>query len=227
MIEDLPIWIEILFVFITLFTVWLYWLANLQSGKLLVWILILSILHAVAAYLGFYSDFDVMPPRFLLVLLPSVVAIAYGLSPKVRRRVLENRDLQLSPFVHTIRIPVEIVLLFLFYNGTIPVLMTFEGRNLDILAGITAPIMGSLYLHGKVSSKIMLVWNIICLGLVSFILTNGILSAPLPFQQFGFDQPNIAVAYFPFVLLPAIIVPLVIYTHLIDIMLLVNKMKEA
>ncbi|MEM7108132.1 MAG: hypothetical protein AAF519_07885 [Bacteroidota bacterium] len=225
MIEDLPSWVELLFGFTTVLTLWLYWLCNLGSGKLIAWLVLFSTSHSVAAYLGFYSSFDALPPRFLLVLVPSVAAILYGLRPKVRQRILENRDLHLSPFVHTIRIPVEIVLLFLFYHGSIPKLMTFEGRNFDILAGITAPIMGGLYLRGKVSNEVMLIWNLICLGLVSFILTNGILSAPLPFQQFGFDQPNVAVAYFPFVLLPAIIVPLVIYTHITDIILLIQKMK--
>jgi hypothetical protein len=39
----------------------------------------------------------------------------------------------------------------------------------------------------------------------------------LPFQQFGFAQPNRAVNYFPYVLLPDTIAPIVIWTHISDI----------
>jgi hypothetical protein len=52
---------------------------------------------------------------------------------------------------------------------------------------------------------------------VCFILINGILSSELPFQQFAFEQPNRAVNFFPFILLPAVIVPIVIWTHITDI----------
>ncbi len=95
--------------------------------------------------------------------------------------------------------------------------MTFAGRNFDILAGITAPIFDFLFIKNIISKNVMIFWNIISLCLVLFILINGILSAELPFQQFAFDQPNRAIAFFPYILLPATVVPLVVYTHLTDI----------
>lgn len=226
MVENLANWIEVLFGLTVLLTIWLYWLANPGSGRLIGWTVLLGVIHSVAAYLGFYSNFEAIPPRFLLIIIPSTLIVLYGLLPSVRKKVMDNRDLYLSPFLHVIRVPVEIVLLYLFYHGAIPELMTFEGRNFDILAGITAPIMGALYVRNKVSNTAMIAWNITCLGLVSFILTNGILSAPLPFQLFAFDQPNVGVAYFPFVLLPAIIVPIVMYTHIIDLLILIKALKE-
>jgi len=99
----------------------------------------------------------------------------------------------------------------------IPQLMTFEGINYDILIGITAPIIGFLYLKNKISKNFLMCWNIIGLILVLFIMIIGILSAELPFQQFGFEQPNRGLQYFPFILLPALIVPLMIYAHITDI----------
>ncbi|MEM9856825.1 MAG: hypothetical protein AAF843_05700 [Bacteroidota bacterium] len=226
MIENLPVWIAWLFGITVILTLWLYWLANLKSGKLIFFITIGSMIHSILAFQGFYADFSTMPPRFIFVLLPSTLIIIYGLLPKVRRRVMQGRDLHLSPFVHLVRVPVEMVLVFLFYHDTVPELMTFEGRNFDILAGITAPIAGALYVRGKISNRIMIIWNIVCLALVSFILINGILSAPLPVQQLAFDQPNTGIAYFPFVLLPAVVVPLVIYTHIIDLFILFGKTKD-
>jgi hypothetical protein len=108
----------------------------------------------------------------------------------------------------------------------LPELMTFNGRNFDILMGITAPIVGYFFMVNKVGKKGLLIWNIIGLILVLSILTNGLLSAELPFQQFGFDQPNRGINYFPFVLLPALIVPIVIWTHLSDIIKLKNEIMS-
>ena len=93
--------------------------------------------------------------------------------------------------------------------------MTFEGRNLDILSGITAPVV---YYFGFVKKRMnntsIILWNLICLGLLFNIVITAILSAPTPFQKLAFDQPNIGVFYFPFIWLPGIIVPLVLLAHL-------------
>ena len=93
--------------------------------------------------------------------------------------------------------------------------------------GITAPIVAFLYFRNNLNKKTLLVWNIIGLSFVLFILFNGILSAELPFQQFGFEQPNRAINYFPFVLLPATVVPIVIWSHLSDIIKLKEEIKYA
>nr|HAD51876.1 hypothetical protein [Algoriphagus sp.] len=153
--------------------------------------------QSILAYLGFYQETQAFPPRFGLVILPSIVFVVYGLLPKQQKWIAEKRDSLISTLLHSIRIPVEIVLFGLFNHQMVPKLMTFEGRNFDILIGISAPIMGWLFFKKKVNKSMMLAWNIIGLCFVLFILVNGILSAELPFQQFGFEQPNRAVNYFP------------------------------
>jgi hypothetical protein len=55
------------------------------------------------------------------------------------------------------------------------------------------------------------------------IVINAVLSIPSPFQQFAFEQPNVAVLYFPFVWLPCCIVPIVLFAHLAAIKQLWNK----
>ncbi len=218
MIELLPTWINSVFVLTLLGTLVLFHYANGKPKVLTSIIVAWSVFQAVLAYTGFYQVTDTMPPRFILVLLPVTVFIIYGLFPKQRRRIIARRNTRLSTFLHTIRIPVEIVLLYLYLHHAIPELMTFEGRNFDILAGLTAPIVGFLYWKGWLAKTVLLGWNVMGVLLVSFILFNGILSAELPFQQFAFDQPNKGITYFPFVLLPATIVPIVMYTHITDIL---------
>jgi len=134
------------------------------------------------------------------------------------RQYLDGIDIKTLTLLHIIRIPVELVLYWLFLNKAVPQLMTFEGRNFDILSGITAPLVFYFgFIKKRLGRNVILLWNFLCLGLLLNIVVNAILSAPFPFQQFAFDQPNIAVLYFPFNLLPALVVPLVLLAHLVTI----------
>jgi len=57
------------------------------------------------------------------------------------------------------------------------------------------------------------------------IVAIAILSAPSIFQQFGMEQPNLAIFQFPFVWLPSVVVPLVMFAHLVTIRRLVLASK--
>src|ERR1700722_12271668 len=54
-------------------------------------------------------------------------------------RFLQRLELKSLSLVHIVAIPVEIVLYWLFIYKAIPKLMTFEGRNFDILSGLSVP----------------------------------------------------------------------------------------
>lgn len=217
MIENLPNWINWLFLFTAVFTIVIFHFANGKSIKITSFIVIWSFLHSSLALTGFYENTDTIPPRFLLIIIPVFLIISFGLTKKALNWILQTRSSELSIFLHTIRIPVEIVLFYLYANKMLPELMTFEGRNFDIVAGISAPIIGILWLKKIISRNLLIIWNVLGFFLILFVFTNGILSSELPIQIFGFEQPTKAINYFPFVLLPATIVPLVMYTHITDI----------
>lgn len=225
MIESLPGWINFLFVIAAIVTLVFFYFANgkpkVLTGVLVLW----ASLQSGLAYSGFYQDMQASLPRFALVLIPSVIVFAYSFLPRPRAWMLRHRKTEISTFSHVVRLPVEIALFQLFLYQMVPELMTFEGRNFDIIAGITAPLIGFLYMTHKIGKKGLLTWNIFGFFLVSWILFNGILSAELPFQQFGFEQPNKAVTFFPFILLPAVIVPIVLWTHMTDIVKLMGEIK--
>ena len=102
--------------------------------------------------------------------------------------------------------------------------MTFEGNNLDIISGVTAPLVYYFaFVLKKLSPRILLIWNFLCLALLLNVVTTAILSTPTPFQKFAFDQPNIGIGYFPFVLLPAVLVPIVLFSHLASIRQLTRR----
>ena len=124
-----------------------------------------------------------------------------------------------------VRIPVELVLLWLYQYRAVPQLMTFTGSNFDILSGISAPVMYFLCFHDDrlIRPRLLLAWNILCLLLLLNVVVRGLLSAPFVFQAFAFDQPNIAVLYFPFVWLPSFIVMAVLFGHLFSIRQIIGK----
>ncbi len=227
MIEHLPIWVNYFFLSVTGLTIVLFHFSNGKPIKITGLIIFWSVLHAMLAYQGFYQNTTALPPRFGLVLIPGFIFIILALRKKPMHWITKNRNQKLITLLHIVRLPVEIVLFLLFTHQMVPELMTFEGRNFDILAGITAPIITLLYISNKLSIKGLLVWNVIALALVSFILFNGVLSAELPIQLFAFDQPNRGIAYFPYILLPATIVPIVIYTHISEIIILKEKLNTS
>lgn len=226
MIEQLPNWINVLFLVTWVSTLIFYYYANNRALKTTLIILLGSIIQSILAYSGFYNNSMSFPPRYVLLLVPPVIFIVYALNFK-KDVILKNRKLEISTLSHLVRIPVEICLLFLFFHKMIPELMTFEGRNFDIVAGITALPMAFALSKNKLKINFLIIWNIICLCLVVFIAINGILSAESVLQQFAFDQANKAINYFPFILLPGIIVPIVIYTHLTDLLKLYSLKHKS
>jgi len=171
-------------------------------------------LQSAVALSGFYLVTNVLPPRFLLVIAPPVLLLVGFLLIPGGRRVLGGMDLKWSVLFHTIRIFVELNLYWLFLDKQVPALMTFEAGNLDILVGLTAPLAWWAYSSGHIKRRGLLIWN--CLALISVLnaLVRAMLSAPFPFQKLALNQPTVAILYFPFVLLPAFIVPAAILCHL-------------
>lgn len=217
-LDIVPAFVGLAFLATTLLTIWLFFRATNYSKLSLGIIISWAILHSIFALSGFYLEISVIPPRILLSLLPVFIFIGILFNSQKGKAFIDNLSLEKLTLLHIVRVPVEIVLFWLFLHKAIPQLMTFEGRNFDILAGITAPIVYYfVFVKKTMSKKMLLSWNIICLLLLINIVVNGILASPVPFQQFAFEQPNIALIYFPFNLLPSVVVPLVLFSHLVVI----------
>ncbi|SDX44562.1 hypothetical protein [Hymenobacter psychrophilus] len=170
--------------------------------------------QAVMAYTGFYTITDTLPPRFALAIGPPLLALLALLATARGRRFLDELPPDRLTLLHVVRIPVELVLWALYYYQAVPGLMTFEGRNWDILMGLTAPLVYYLAFRRRwLGPGGLVVWNVVGLLLLGNIVRLGLLSAPGPFQQFSFEQPNMALMYFPYVWLPAFVVPVVLLAH--------------
>ncbi len=218
MLENLPAFISVLFILTTFLSILLFYKASGNNNIVLIVLLVWTALQALAAMKGFYTITDATPPRFALLAGPPLLLLVFLFLTRRGRRFIDRFDLKMMTWVHVVRIPVEITLFLLFREKLVPELMTFEGRNFDIISGITAPLMVLFAFTGRSPKRgLLLAWNFICLGLVLNIVIHAVLAAPSPFQQLAFDQPNVAILYFPFVWLPCCVVPIVFFSHFASI----------
>jgi len=219
--------LALVFVIITGLTVWLFFRAANRSVHTLLMLLVWLLVQGVVGLSGFYTVTNTLPPRLLLVLGPPIVAIVVLFATARGRQFLDALRPELLTLVHVARIPVELVLLGLFLQGAVPQVMTFEGRNMDVLSGLTAPVVYVLaYRRKLLGLNGRLLWNMVCLGLLFNIVGTAILAAPTPLQRLAFEQPNVAILHFPFVWLPGCVVPLVLLAHLATIRQLLAQKKN-
>lgn len=211
--ENIPAYVYVVFVAVTLLTIILFYLAT-NRNKMVLWLSVVWLaMQAAIGLSGLYAKANTTPPGLFFALAPVILFTIILATTRRGRLFLDGLDTSNLILLSIVRIPVEFVLLWLFQAGKVPQIMTFEGNNLDILSGISAIIIWLLYRGNKLPVMVLRVWNILCLGLLMNIVTIAVLSAPSPFQQFGLEQPNIAVLHFPFVWLPTYIVPIVLITH--------------
>jgi len=221
--HQLPVFISTLFILTTAITVFLFYRASHNSIATLIVLLTWLAQQAIVSATGFYTVTNALPPRFLLLVLPPVLLIILIFILPQGRRYVDSLDIRKLTLLHTVRVLVELVLYWLYIQKTIPGLMTFEGWNFDVFSGLSAPVV---FYYGFVKKRIgrkgLLVWNFVSLALLINVVLIAMLSAPLPFQQLAFDQPNVALFYFPFVWLPCVVVPIVLFAHLVTIRQLIR-----
>ena len=178
------------------------------------------ILIAGISLSGFSSNFDRFPLNMgPWVMLPLLVSLPL-LFTKTTKDIVEQLSLKALTQLQVFRVFVEILLWLLFIQNLLPIQMTFEGMNWDILTGITALLAARFFLNSK---RGMITWNILGLVLLLNIVVISILSFPSPWRVFHNEPANRIIAYFPFIYLPTLLVPLAYGLHFLSLRKLVMK----
>jgi hypothetical protein len=176
------------------------------------------IFTTVVSLQGMLQNFSTTPPRVMIILIPAVLGIIYISSSSRVNAYLSVIPYSWLLYIQSFRILMEVLLWLMFLNNLIPVQMSFEGLNYDILAGLSAPIIGyyalSVHKWPRISA---LLWNFAGFLLVTNITLISILSSPVPFRQFMNEPANTIVSFFPFVWIPAFIVPFAFLMHVLSI----------
>lgn len=177
------------------------------------WIVLVSFL----AVQGFFMDFLSLPPKIMFAIVPALGLTLYlGFSKRVDP-VLKIVPAAWIIGLQSFRILVEIVLWQLALRGLLPPEMSFEGRNFDILVGLTTPIVAFFVYTGKVGPKFIKVWNILGILILTNIVLHGLLAAPTQFQVFKFSPSNSIIGTFPYILLPVFVVPVAYFLHILSL----------
>jgi hypothetical protein len=213
--NTVPAYVSVIFILATIYAGYCLFRASSRSRVVLYISLVWIVLQGIVSRSGFYLGTSTLPPRFILLPLPPLLLIVTLFVTKRGRMFLDGLDQGWLTLLHIVRIPVELVLLWLFLSGLVPQIMTFEGQNFDILSGIFAVLIYYfVFIRRRGGKRLLLFWNLLGLILLFNIVITAVLSAPTPFQQFGFEQPNVGILYFPFSWLPGYIVPVVLLGHL-------------
>lgn len=231
MMDAVPVYVPYIFVLTTFITLAFLIFAVRSAGTdtirariLLVVLPVWLLVTALLACSGFYVNPLEAPPRmFVFGVLPALLLIAvYFIF--FRKTLIERLPLRTLTLLHVIRVPVELVLLWLAFARQVPLMMTFEGRNFDILSGLLAPVVyWAAFRRDRTRRPLLVAYNLLGLLLLANIVSIAVMSVPSPLQQLNFDQPNRAVLYFPYIWLATVVVPIVLFAHLASIWQLLGK----
>ena len=214
---------SLLFELTVAITIYLFYRATPSSKIFLAIVIAWVVIQAILGLSGFYYLSKDVPPKLPLLVGPPTVLIIMLFLIKKGRLFIDGLSIANLTLVHSVGLFVELVLYFLFVYKYVPKAMTFEGSNFDILSGLSAPIVYYFgFVKNGLNRGILIAWNIICLVLLINAARLAVLSMP-NFGLIGAEQPDIALGLFPFILLPAVIVPLVLFAHLASIRNLVIK----
>lgn len=226
--DSLPAYISIVFFLVALAAVYFFYAASHRSKVVLIVLLLWAVIQLGISSTGFYLNNFTLPPRFILLVLPPALITIILFNIKGGKAFIDRFDPAKLTLIHLLRIPVELVLYWLFLYRLMPERMSFEGSNFDIISGVSAIfIYYFFFIRKSGATRVLLLWNVTCLLILATTVIQAVLSAPSPFQRFDFDQPSVAVLNFPFTLLPGLIVPLVYFSHFAVIRQCFLKLKEG
>lgn len=189
---------------------------------MMLWLVIPSALSMI----DFFDDLSQFPPRLILVLVPLIfLCLFLSMLPGIRK-FLQYIPPQWLIGLQFFRVPVEIFLWLLYETGTLPIQMTFEGHNFDILTGLSAPLIVYLCFKKNWPGWVAIVWNMAGIGLVFNIMTIAIFSMPTPFRYYMNEPTNTFVTEFPFILLPAVMVVSAYGLHFMSLSQLMYKPRS-
>jgi hypothetical protein len=194
------------------------------TTTILAWAALLTVL----SYKGFFADFSKLPPRPVLALLIPLPFVLIFVFSKTGAKILELIPAQWLVLMQSFRIFVEVLIWFAFLANKLPVQMSFEGKNFDVLTGILALPIGYLLIRkAAYSPKLIIVFNVVGLLLLLNILIIAVLSMPTSFHYFTNEPSATLIAQFPFILLPGVLVPIAYSFHIFSLrQLFINKTNK-
>jgi hypothetical protein len=177
---------------------------------LALWLGLLAVLAGQAYFLNFRG----VPPRLTWALLLPLAVGLLMLPTHGMRHFLAVTPPERLIYLQAFRIVMEVLLWALAEQGRAPTLMTFEGRNFDILVGLTAIPIGWMVVERRMwPAWVAAVWNVAGIVILANVVIHAQLALPTSFQSFVTSPSPTFLAGFPYIWLPGFLVPFALWLH--------------
>ena len=175
-------------------------------------------LTAALAERGFFEDFYSLPPHMLLAIGPPLLGLLALTFAGRLDALLAALPRSWPVGAQAFRIVVELVLWRLAVGGVAPEIMTFTGRNVDILVGLSAPVVAYFcFVRRAWPERVAVWWNVAGIVILLNVVVHAQLSAPTRFRVFETEPPTTFIGDVPYIWLPAFLVPLAWLLHAVSL----------
>jgi hypothetical protein len=191
----------------------------------------LSVWFTYAGLLGYFDlvkNTAMRRPGIAFIVVPVIVFLLFFIvRSSASARVALAFPLWIILGTQCFRIGVELFLHQLWINGLVPKMLTFEGANVDIYVGASAPLIAWLSTRGRLGMRLALGWNVLGLLALTNVVIRAVLTAPGPFNLIHAEVPNLMMGTFPFLFIPGFFVPLAVVLHVLAMRAISSRLRTA
>jgi hypothetical protein len=166
---------------------------------------------------GWFTRLDLLPPAFVVMNLLILVLVLLGFWGKPGQALARSLRWQTLVALQIFRLPLELLMLRAAYLQIMPFEFSMRGYNFDVLTGLGALLL-ILLAASKRSVPIALIWawNLLGMACLAVITVLAVLTSP-NVHAFGTAAQHINswVLYFPYALLPSVLVSVALLGHLV------------
>lgn len=163
------------------------------------------------------------PPLLLFFVAVQGAAIALAFSP-LGRRVADVAPLTVLIGVQAFRLPLELVLHGWHGEGVVPIQMTFEGWNYDVVTGVASGAAAMWIARRPPGGRaVALAVNALGFALLLVVMGLAVTSAPGPLYRFTDAPPILLPFHFPTVWIVSVCVAGALYFHLVTFRALLGR----
>ena len=171
-------------------------------------------ISGAVASTGALLKFDQKPPPTMIMLTLMIGAIVLLVRSPYGKRLASGLPIAALIGLQAFRLPLELLMHRAYTDGVMPIQLSFEGYNFDIVTGTSAAVLGVVALRRELPRRVVVGFNTMGFVLLMVIAVISIASTPT-FAAFGDDAVNTWVGHVPFVWLPVVFVQAALLGHVL------------
>ncbi|MCB0549197.1 MAG: hypothetical protein KDD19_16585 [Phaeodactylibacter sp.] len=193
------------------------------TAGLALWLAILAVL----GYMGyFYEPATTFLRLSLAFALPAGVAVLLLFS-RFFGLIIRVMPIRWLAYFQACRIATELFFWMGMKGGYVPVQMTFEWLNYDIVVGITGLMAGFVFFgRGRYRRFEGILWNTFGIASLANALLLSLFSLPGPHRAFATVPDSAFLTLTPFIWLPGLIFPMALAAHIFSLKKLFGRRKR-